>query len=70
MTPVKRRHGQHIQIMPDKLDLARSALAFGHSGGCAAGCKDCRYWELCSGGDIGGDEGGEDAREVRAKGTR
>ena len=47
MRAAKRKRGQRIRIMPDKRDLARSALAFGRSGGCAAGCKDCRYWELC-----------------------
>lgn len=68
MRAAKQGHGQRIRIVPAKRDLARSALAFGRSGGCAAGCKDCRYWELCSGGEIGGDEGGEDEREANAEG--
>jgi len=28
-------------------DLARSALAFGASGGCAAGCQNCLYISIC-----------------------
>lgn len=68
MRAAKRGHGQLVRIVPAKRDLARSALKFGRSGGCAAGCKDCRYWELCSGGEIGGDEGGEDEREANAEG--
>lgn len=28
-------------------DLRRSAHAFGASGGCSAGCKDCRYIRVC-----------------------
>lgn len=54
MRAEKRKRGQQrIRIVPDKLDLARSALAFGRSGGCASGCELCRFVYLCEGGTIG-----------------
>lgn len=71
MRAAKRKHGQRIRIVPDKRDLARSALAFGRSGGCSAGCELCRFVYLCEGGDIGaGELGGEDEREASAEGER
>lgn len=54
MRAAKRKRGQRIRIMPDKRDLARSALAFGRAGGCAsAGCELCRFVYLCEGGTVG-----------------
>lgn len=47
--------GQPVRAMPIKRDLARSALAFGRSGGCSAGCELCRFYWLCEGGEIGAD---------------
>lgn len=65
MSGAKRRHGQTVHIMPPKRDFVRSALAFGRSGGCSAGCTDCLYLSLCKGGTIGADES-----EVEHGGTR
>lgn len=31
-------------------DIRRSALRFGESGGCRAGCADCKYLRVCEGG--------------------
>lgn len=53
MKAANRNRGQHIRIVPEKRDLARSALAFGRSGGCASGCELCRFVYLCEGGTIG-----------------
>ena len=64
------RRGRLAHNAPEKRDLARSALAFGRAGGCAAGCANCRYWRLCSGGDIGAEEGGEHGQGGSAEGTR
>ena len=46
-------HGQLVRILPEKRDMARSALRFGHEGGCAAGCELCRYRLLCESGIVG-----------------
>ena len=53
MRAAKRKRGQRIRIVPDKWDLARSALAFGRAGGCVAGCELCRFVYLCEGGTVG-----------------
>ena len=53
MKAAKRKRGQCIRIVPDKRDLARSALAFGRAGGCVAGCELCRFVYLCEGGTVG-----------------
>ena len=65
----KRKRGQRIRIVPDKRDLARSALAFGRSGGCASStCTGCRFYWLCEGGEINTDaeiDGVETTKEER-----
>lgn len=65
MRAAKRKRGQRIRIVPDKRDLARSALAFGRSGGCVAGCELCRFVYLCEGGTVGdvGEGGVHERRE-------
>lgn len=68
MSAAKRRHGQTVHIMPPKRDFVRSALAFGRSGGCSAGCANCLYECLCRGGAIGADES-EVRNEVTRKAT-
>lgn len=67
----KRGDARRVQIMPEKRDLARSALRFGALGGCGAGCELCRFLWLCDGGEIGADAlGGEDEREGNPEGER
>ena len=70
MRAAKRGHGQLVRILPAKLDMARSALQFGRSGGCAAGCELCRFVYLCEGGTVGDDEeGGEYERRENPEGA-
>lgn len=70
MRAAKRKRGQRIRIMPDKRDLARSALAFGRAGGCASGCELCRFVYLCEGGTVGDDEeGGKYERRENPEGA-
>ena len=65
MSGAKHRRGQLVHIELPRRDFVRSAIAFGRSGGCSAGCANCLYECLCRGGEIGADES-----EVRHEVTR
>ena len=68
MSGAIRGHGQLVRILPAKRDMARSALQFGRSGGCAAGCVNCLY--LCVCGEPYGAEEPREGRSRDAEGVR
>lgn len=68
MSGANCRRGQVVHIALPKRDFVRSALAFGRSGGCSAGCTNCLYECLCRGGEIGADKS-EVRHEVTRKAT-
>ena len=67
MRAAKRKRGQRVRILPDKRDMARSALAFGVAGGCVAGCENCRFLWLCEGGEIGAEQSDKSDREEQTE---
>lgn len=67
MSAARRGRRRKDEATGHKRDFARSALAFGRAGGCSAGCKNCRFYVLCVGGNLGGEEEQEREKTTEEK---
>lgn len=54
MRPARPLGGHVIHAMKERPGFVSDALRFGRGGGCAAGCDECLYINLCEGGVFGG----------------